>query len=93
MTRDWKPSDTLQLCLLMQVRVLKGYETPYLQIPCFKKSRAISQLEDVHNPHTTAYYGPLLFSFPIPAQSLNNEVPGINSNYAIDVNGTMSGPS
>ncbi len=92
-TRDWKPGDTVQLRFPMRVRVLKGYETPYPQIPYFKNSRAISQLKDIHNPYAAVYYGPMLFSFPIPAQSPNQEVPGIKSNYAIDVNGSMPGPS
>ena len=88
-TRDWRPGDTVQLRLPMRVRVLKGYETPYPQISYFKNSRVISQLKDIHNPYASVYYGPLLFSFPIPAQSPNQEVPGIKSNYAIDVKGSM----
>jgi len=91
-TREWKDGDTVQLRFPMRVRVVKGYETPYPQIPYFKKSRAISQLKEIHNPYASVYYGPLLFSFPIPAQSPNQEVPGIKSNYAIDVNGSTPGP-
>jgi hypothetical protein len=87
-TRAWKPGDSVQLRFPMRIRVLKGYETSYPQIPYFKSSRAISQLKDIHNPFASVFYGPLLFSFPIPEQSPNQEVPGINSSYAIDVNGS-----
>jgi len=92
-TRDWKPGDTVQLRFPMRIRVLKGYETPYPQIPYFKNSRAIARLKDIHSPYASVYYGPLLFSLPIPAQSPNQEVPGIKSNYAIDVNSSAPGPS
>jgi uncharacterized protein len=92
-TRNWMPGDTIQLHFPMRVRVLKGYETPYPQIPYFKNSRALSQLKDIHNPNASVYYGPLLLSFPIPAASPNQEVPGIKSNYAIDVSGSAPGPS
>jgi uncharacterized protein len=93
LTRDWKPGDTVWLRFPMRVRVDKGYETPYPQISYFKKSRAISQLKDIHNPYASVHYGPLLFSFPIPSVSPNQEVPGIKSNYAIDVDGSAPGPS
>jgi uncharacterized protein len=92
-TRIWTPGDTVQIRFPMRVRVLKGYETPYPQIPYFKNSRAISQLKDIHNPYASVHYGPLLFSFPIPAQSPNQEVPGIQSSYAIDVSGSTPGSS
>lgn len=91
-TRDWRPGDTVHLRFPMQVQVLRGYETPYPQIPYFKNSRAISQLKEIHNPYASVYYGPLLFSFPIPAQSPNQEVHGVKSNYAIDVNNRTPKP-
>jgi hypothetical protein len=86
--RDWQQGDRVRLHFPMRVRVLKGNETPYPQIPYFKNSRAIAQLRDVRNPYASVFYGPLLFSLPIPEKSPNEELPGIKSNYAIDVNGS-----
>src|ERR1017187_8513597 len=82
--RDWQHGDRVRLHFPMRVRVLKGNETPYPQIPYFKNSRKIAQLKEIHNPYASVFYGPLLFSLPIPEQSPNQEVPGIKSNYAID---------
>ncbi len=86
-TRSWKAGDTVELHLPMSVRVRKGFETPYPQIPYFKKSRALSQIKDIHSPYASVFYGPLLFSYPIPELSPNQEMPGIKSSYAIDVRG------
>jgi uncharacterized protein len=91
--RDWTSGDRVQLHFPMRIHVLKGYEAPYPQIPYFKNSRAISQIKQMHNPYASVYYGPLLFSLPIPAKSPNQEVPGIKANYAISVGGSHPGPS
>ena len=83
--RDWQHGDRIRLHFPMRVRVLKRNETPYPQIPYFKNSRGIARLKDIHNPYASVFYGPLLFSLPIPEQSPNEEVAGFKSNYAINV--------
>jgi hypothetical protein len=91
-TRAWNPGDVVQIRFHMGVRVVKGYETPYPDIPYFKKSRAISQIREIHNPYASIFYGPLLFSFSITQQSPNQEEPGIKSNYALDIKSSRPGP-
>lgn len=92
LVRNWKPRDRVLLRLPMSVRILRGHETPYPQIPYFKGSpREISQLTDIHSPYASVFYGPLLFAWPIPDVSPNQEVAGIKFNYAIDVNSDKPG--
>lgn len=91
LVRDWKAGDTVQLRLPMQVRVQKGYETPYPQIPYFKGSREIAQIKEIHNPYASVFLGPLLFALPIPDRSPNEEFPGTKINYALDVEAERPG--
>lgn len=85
LSRNWKRGDKVLLRMSMSVRVLKSHETPYPQVPYFRDSREISQLKDIHSPYASVFYGPLLFAWAIPDVSPNQEVRGMKSNYAIDV--------
>jgi hypothetical protein len=69
----------------MSVKVLKGRETPYPQIPYFQRGRAIAKLTDINSPYASVYYGPLLFALPIPDVDPNQEAPNADYGYALDV--------
>jgi hypothetical protein len=69
----------------MSVKVLKGRETPYPQIPYFQRGRAIAKLTDINSPYASVYYGPLLFALPIPDLDPNHEAPNADYGYALDV--------
>lgn len=84
-TRQWNPGDRVRLVLPMSVRIERGYETPYAQIPYFRVGRELARVREIHNPWASVFYGPLLFSLPIPYVSPNEEIPGTQINYALDV--------
>src|SRR5579883_184640 len=83
--REWRQGDRVRLILPMSIRIQRGYETPYPQIPYFRVGREISLVREMHNPWASVFFGPLLFSLPIPSVSPNEEIPGTQINYAIDV--------
>ncbi|NEW82778.1 MAG: hypothetical protein GZ094_10485 [Mariniphaga sp.] len=83
--RLWANNDAIDLQFPMTVKVIQGNETPYPQIPYFKVSRKLAEDKSVNSPYACVYYGPLLFSLPIPDVDPNQEVPNAKFNYALDV--------
>ena len=83
--RKWRANDKVVLRFPMSVKVLKGRETPYPQIPYFQRGRAIAKLTDINSPYASVYYGPLLFALPIPDVDPNQEAPNADYGYALDV--------
>jgi hypothetical protein len=83
--RLWKKNDQIALYFPMTVKIVKGEETPYPQVSYFKKGRVIAKDTAIKNPYECVYYGPLLFSLPIPDQNPNTEMPNARFNYALDV--------
>jgi uncharacterized protein len=84
--RLWKKNDQITLDFPMNVEIIKGKETPYPQIRYFNKGRMIAKDTTIKNPYESVYYGPLLFSLPIPDHDPNREVRNAKFNYALDVN-------
>src|ERR1035437_7021033 len=70
----------------MNVKVVKGRETPYPQISYFDKYHKMAKDTTINNPYACVYYGPLLFSLAIPDEDPNKEMPDAKFNYALDVN-------
>ncbi|MDP2338530.1 MAG: glycoside hydrolase family 127 protein [Bacteroidota bacterium] len=83
--RKWKMKDKIVLALPMTVKVVQGNETPYPQISYFDHYHKMAKDTTINNPYALVYYGPLLFSLPIPDIDPNQEAPGAKFNYALDV--------
>ena len=83
--QKWKGADLIELDLPMTPRVTQGYENPYPQISYFDSYHKMAKDTTIHNPYACVYFGPLLFSFPIPDADPDNEVKGTKFNYALDV--------
>jgi hypothetical protein len=83
--RKWRANDKVVLRFPMSVKVLKGRETPYPQIPYFQRGRKIARQTDIDSPYASVYYGPLLFALPIQDQNPNQEAPNADDGYALDV--------
>ena len=81
----WKGDDLIELTLPMIARVVQGNETPYPQISYFDKYHKMAKDTTILNPYACVYYGPLLFSFPIPDINPDQEVQGTKFNFALDV--------
>jgi len=84
--RKWKTNDQIELSIPMKTKVIQGNETKYPQISYFDHYHAMAKDPTIISPYACVYYGPLLFSLPIPDVDPNNEVPGTKFNYALDVN-------
>jgi len=88
LSRLWKKNDKVSLYFPMQVKIIKGTEIPYPKVN-FKewtfRNGELAKDSTVNNPFVTLYYGPLLFSFPIPDVDANQELPDVKYNYAIDL--------
>jgi hypothetical protein len=84
--RKWKTNDKIELTIPMKVKVIHGYETTYPQISYFDCYHKIAKDTTIKSPYACVYYGPLLFSLPIPDVDPNTEAPGAKFNYALDVN-------
>lgn len=84
--RLWKKNDKISLYFPMNVKIIKGRETPYPQISYFNKYHKMSKDTAINNPYEYVYYGPLLFSLPISDENPNKETPNSKFNYALDVN-------
>ena len=69
----------------MTAKVVQGNETPYPQISYFNNYHKMAKDTTIRNPYACVYYGPLLFSFPIPDINSDQEVPGTKFNYALDI--------
>lgn len=84
--RKWSDDDKIVLEFPMKPYVLKGRETPYPQISYFDFNHKLAKDTTVNWPYECIYLGPLLFSYPIPDKTPNEEVRGAKFNYALDVN-------
>jgi hypothetical protein len=84
-SRKWNANDKIELALPMSVKVIQGNETPYPQISYFDSYHKMAKDTTIHNPYACVYYGPLLFSLPIPDINPNQEAKGAKFNYALDV--------
>jgi len=83
--QKWKTNDQIELGLPMTANVVTGNETPYPQISYFNNYHKMAKDTTIRNPYGCVYYGPLLFSFPIPDIDPDHEVKGIKFNFALDV--------
>lgn len=81
----WNGSDCIELALPMTAKVILGNETPYPQISYFDSYHKMAKDTTIRNPFASVYYGPLLFSLPIPDLNPDQEAPGAKFNYALDV--------
>ncbi|MFA5820309.1 MAG: hypothetical protein WC854_13665, partial [Bacteroidales bacterium] len=81
-SRLWKKNDKITLHFPMNVKVVKGRETPYPQISYFDRFRKMAKDTTINNPYECVYYGPLLFSLAIPDEDPNKEMPNAKFNYA-----------
>jgi hypothetical protein len=84
LARLWKAGDRVSLRFPMSVNMIRGRETPYPRIPYFEKGRSLARQTGINSPYASIYYGPLLFSLPIPDENPNQELPGARYNYALD---------
>ena len=85
LNQTWNTGDTIELSLPMTARVVHGNETPFPQISYFDSYHTMSKDTSIHNPYACVYYGPLLFSLPIPDITPDQEAKGTKFNYALDV--------
>ena len=85
MGRLWKDGDKVSLRFPMSANVVRGRETPYPRIPYFEKGRSIARETGIDTPYASVYYGPLLFSLPIPDENPNKETASTKYNYALDI--------
>lgn len=83
--RKWKLNDHIELVLPMSAKVVQGRETPYPQIGYFDKYHKMAKDTTINNPYSVVFYGPLMFSLPIPDIDPNQEAEGTKYNYALDV--------
>ncbi len=83
--RKWNENDLIELSLPMTARIVYGNETPYPQISYFDHYHKMAKDTTINNPYACVYYGPLLFSLPIPDLDPDHEVEGAKFNYALDV--------
>jgi hypothetical protein len=91
--RQWRANDQVVLHFPMSAKVEQGRETPYPQIPYFTRpdGRRIARETGINSPYACVYYGPLLFSLPIPDESPNEEKAGARYQYALDVSPAKAG--
>lgn len=85
-SRKWNSNDQIELTLPMTVEVVQGNENAYPQISYFKPIHHLVKDTTIQSPYACVYYGPLLFSLPIPDINPNQEAPGAKFNFALDVN-------
>ncbi len=83
--QKWKSGDKIYLKLRMEAKVVQGNETPYPQISYFDHYHPMAKDTSIHSPYGCVYFGPLLFSLPIPDTNPDQEVPGTRFNYALNV--------
>ncbi|MEI6680164.1 MAG: beta-L-arabinofuranosidase domain-containing protein [Mariniphaga sp.] len=83
--RKWKEKDRIELTLPMTAKVVQGNETPYPQISYFNHYHKMAKDTTINSPFACVFYGPLLFSLPIPDINADQEVQGAKFNYALDV--------
>jgi len=83
--QKWEANDLIEIGLPMTARVVQGNETPYPQISYFDKYHKMAKDTTIRNPYACVYFGPILFSFPIPDINPDQEVAGAKFNYALDV--------
>ncbi len=83
--RDWSPGDRVTLKLPMTVRLLRGRETSYPEIPYFQRNRKLASVKAIANPYASLYRGPLLFALPIADIDPNQPAPDAKWNYALDI--------
>ena len=85
LNQTWNAGDIIDLSLPMIARVVHGNETPYPQISYFDSYHKMAKDTSIRNPYACVYYGPLLFSLPIPDLTPDQEAKGAKFNYALDV--------
>ena len=86
LSRVWKKNDKITLYFPMNIKVLKGRETPYPQIRYPWKKVKMVKDTTINNLFECVYYGPLLFSLAIMDETPNKVTPNAKFNYALDVN-------
>ncbi len=75
--RKWRKGDQVTLLLPMQPSISEGKETPFPTTPYFRENnRPISLLDQIDNPFRCVWYGPLLFSLPLPDIDANTQGEG-----------------
>ena len=86
-SRTWKASDEIALCLPMRRRLVYGRETSYPAIEYFRQphSRKLAHVEGIHSPFVSVMYGPLLLALPIPDETPNHVASQTGWNYGLDV--------
>jgi hypothetical protein len=91
--RQWRANDQVVLRFPMSVKVEQGRETPYPQIPYYTRpnGRRLGRETGINSPYACVYYGPLLFSLPIPDESPNEEKADARFQYALDVSPAQAG--
>ena len=85
LSQTWKENDQIEITLPMTPKVVHGNETPYPQIAYFDPYHKMAKDTTIRNPYGCVYYGPLLFSLPIPDINPDQEAQGAKINYALDV--------
>ena len=81
-----RSGDVITINFPMHLVVEIGRETPYPQLDYFDKSRELAKASTIDTPYASVYYGPLLFSLPIPDLDPNHEIANAKFNYALDIN-------
>jgi len=91
--RQWRANDQVVLRFPMSAKVEQGRETPYPQIPYYTRpaGRRLGRETGINSPYACVYYGPLLFSLPIPDESANEEKADARYQYALDVSPAKAG--
>ena len=91
-SREWEPSDVIELAFAMPVKVEHGYETEF---PASVKGYFAFEPAEVFTkrrlPYASVSMGPLLFALPIADQDANTPVPGARWQYALDNAASQNG--
>jgi hypothetical protein len=89
--RTWKGNDAVELQFPMNPRVVRGYET---EVPSANRQyfgyRAEEYFQPRRLPYMSVFYGPLLFSLPIPDLDPNTPVADAKWEYALDTDAARS---
>lgn len=89
--KEWNKGDIVELKVKKELIIESGVETSYPDSSYFRSERenigrkSLASLRNINNPYQVLFYGPLLFSYPIPEDSLNKQAENICWKYALDI--------
>ena len=85
--RTWESGDTVAIRFPMAVTIEHGRENDYPDLEYYHgtNARRLSRARGIENPFASVFYGPLLYSLPIPDAGANTVAEPVPFNYALDL--------